>query len=51
MTAPHFSSKQAEVPEVVGLSLNQELVSLGHPVTFREFISLNFLSFTSYFRD
>ena len=34
---PYCSSKETEVPEVVGLSLwllpDQELVSLGHPVT------------------
>ena len=50
MISHHCSGKETEVPEVVG-TLDQELMSLGHPMTFREFIFLNFVSFTSYLRD
>jgi len=55
MNPPHCSSKETEVPEVartltlaITRSRNGEL----QPSTdFREFISLNFLSFASYLRD
>ena len=55
MTPPHCSSKKTEVPDVVGtLTLVIIRSRSGEPrpfSDFREFISLNFLSFTSYLRD
>ena len=55
MTSSHCPSKETEVPEVVGtLTLVITLSKTGEPRPssyFREFISLNFLSFISYLRD
>jgi len=55
MTPPHCSTKETEVPEVVGtLTLVITRSRTGKPwpsSDFREFISLNFLNFTSYLRD
>ena len=55
MTSPHCSSKETEVPEVVEtltLVIVRSRSSEPRPSSdFREFISLNFLSFTSYLRD
>jgi len=48
MTSPHCPSKETEVPKVVGtLTLvlsDQELVSLGHPVTLGSLSPLIFLA-------
>ena len=55
MTPPLCSSKETEVPDVVGtLTLVITRSRTGEPRPsndFREFISLNFLNFTSYLRD
>ena len=55
MTPPHCLSKETEVPEVVEtLTLVITQSRTGEPLPsndFREFISLNFLSFISYLRD
>ena len=55
MTPPHCSSKETEVPEVVRtltLVITQSRTGEPRPSSdFSEFISLNFLSFTSYLRD
>ena len=55
MTSSHCSSKETEVLEVVGtltLVITQSRIGEPRPSNdFREFISLNFLSFTSYIRD
>ena len=55
MTPPHCSSKETEVPEVV-VTLTLVIIRsrFGEPrptSDFREFISLNFLSFISYLKD
>ena len=48
MTSPHCPSKETEVPEVVGtltwLLPDQELVSLGRPVTLGSLSPLIFLA-------
>jgi len=55
MTPPHSSSEETEVSEVVGtLTLVITRSRTGEPwpsSDFREFISLNFSSFTNYLRD
>ena len=55
MTPPLHSNKETEVPEVVEiLTLVITRSRTGEPPAFsdfKEFISLNFLSFTSYLRD
>ena len=55
MTPPYCLSKATEVPEVVGtltLVITQLRTGVPRPSSdFREFISLNFLSFISYLRD
>jgi len=55
MTPPYFSSKETEVPEVVGtLTLVITRWRTGEPrpsSDFREFISFNFLTFISNLRN
>ena len=55
MTPPYCSSKETEIPEIVGtLILVITRPRAGEPQSssdLREFISLNFLRFISYFRD
>jgi len=55
MAPPYCSSKETEVPEVVGthtLVIIRSRISDPLPSSiFRKFISLNFLSFISYPRD
>ena len=51
MTPPHCSSKETEVPEVVGtltLVITQSRIGEPRPSSdFREFVSLNFLSLSA----